>query len=68
MQQTFTMATKRESEKAFPYKPPKNELKQKYSYIFANQFSLQNRYLKLVFDMLIALLLIGSLINTSLLP
>ena len=45
-----------ENIKAFPYKPPSIQIKQKYSYIFANQFSLQNRYLKLVFDKLIALL------------
>lgn len=41
---------------AFPYKPPTIEIKRKYSHIFANQFSLKNRYLKLVFDKLIALL------------
>ena len=43
-------------DKAFPYKPPTNEIKRKYSYIFASQFSLQNRHLKFVFDKLIALL------------
>ena len=45
-----------EPKKAFPYKPPTIEIKRKYAYIFANQFSLQNRYLKLVIDKLIALL------------
>lgn len=46
----------KEPSKAFPYKPPTTEIKQKFSYIFSNQFSLQNRYLKLVFDKLVALL------------
>ncbi len=45
-----------EPKKAFPYKPPTIEIKRMYSYIFVNQFSLQDRYLKLVFDNLIALL------------
>ena len=43
-------------DKAFPYKPPTIEIKRKYSYIFANQFSLQNRYLKLLFDKFMAIL------------
>ena len=46
----------KEPTKAFPYKPPTLEIKQKYSYLFANQFSLQSRYLKLGFDKLVALL------------
>ena len=50
------MKSTKEPTKAFPYKPPTIEIKRKYSYIFINQFLLQNRYLKLVFDKLIALL------------
>ena len=44
-----------EPNKAFPYKAPTVEIRRKYSYIFLNQFSLPGRYLKLVFDKLIAL-------------
>ena len=40
----------KEPTKAFPYKPPSIEIKQRFSYIFANQFSLKSRYLKLFFD------------------
>ena len=43
-----------EPSKAFPYKSPTEHILQKYSYIFLNQFSLHNRYLKLVFDKSIA--------------
>ena len=50
------MKSTKEPAKAFPYKPPTLEIKQKYSYLFANQFSLQDRYLKLAFDKLVALL------------
>jgi lipopolysaccharide/colanic/teichoic acid biosynthesis glycosyltransferase len=50
------MKSLKEPAKAFPYKPPTLEIKQKYSYLFANQFSLQDRYLKLAFDKLVALL------------
>ena len=49
------MKSTKEPVKAFPYKPPTLEIKQKYSYLFANQFSLQDRYLKLAFDKLVAL-------------
>ena len=45
-----------EPKEAFPYKPPSIEIKRKYSYIFAKQFSFQSRYLKLVLDKLISLL------------
>jgi lipopolysaccharide/colanic/teichoic acid biosynthesis glycosyltransferase len=50
------MKPTKEPTKAFPYKPPTLEIKQRYSYLFANQFSLKNRYLKLAFDKLFALL------------
>jgi lipopolysaccharide/colanic/teichoic acid biosynthesis glycosyltransferase len=45
-----------EPKKAFPYKPPTKEIKQKYAYIFSHQFNLPNRSLKVFFDKLIALL------------
>ena len=49
----------KEHTKAFPYKPPTIVIKQKYSYLFANQFSLQDRYLKLAFDKLVASLFLA---------
>jgi lipopolysaccharide/colanic/teichoic acid biosynthesis glycosyltransferase len=49
----------KEPNKAFPYKPPSIEIKRKYSYIFANQFLLQSRYLKLFFDKLVSLLFLA---------
>ena len=49
----------KEHTKAFPYKPPTIVIKRKYSYIFANQFSLQSRYLKLFFDKLVSLLFLA---------
>ena len=48
-----------EPKKAFPYKPPTIEIKRKYSYIFAKQFSLQSRYLKLIVDKLVSLLFLA---------
>jgi lipopolysaccharide/colanic/teichoic acid biosynthesis glycosyltransferase len=42
--------------KAFPYKPPTQEIKQRYSYLFTNKFFLPNRYLKISFDKFVALL------------
>lgn len=44
-----------EPKKAFPYKHPSDYIKQKYSYIFHEQFSIQQRYFKLIFDKIIAL-------------
>lgn len=44
-----------EPKKAFPYKAPTKEIKRKYAYIFSNKFFLRARYLKLVFDKLLAL-------------
>jgi lipopolysaccharide/colanic/teichoic acid biosynthesis glycosyltransferase len=46
----------KEPTKAFPYNPPTDEVKQKYSNIFSNQFILPNRYLKIGFDKLVALM------------
>jgi len=45
-----------EPKKAFPYKPPTKEIKHKYAYIFSHQFNLSNRFLKVFFDKLTALL------------
>jgi len=41
---------------AFPYKPPTDFIKQKYSYIFHKQFSIKQKYLKLIFDKITALI------------
>lgn len=54
------MNTMKEPSKAFPYKPPTDEIKQKYTYIFSNQFSLKARYLKLFFDKLVAFLFLSA--------
>ena len=35
---------------AFPYKPPSDYIKQKYSYIFYEQFSIKQKFFKLIFD------------------
>jgi len=48
-----------EPKKAFPYKPPSDYIKQKYSYIFHEQFSIKQKYLKLTFDKVVALILLG---------
>jgi lipopolysaccharide/colanic/teichoic acid biosynthesis glycosyltransferase len=50
------MSKLKEPSKAFPYKPPTIEIKQKYSYIFLNNLSLNNRYLKLMFDKIVAVI------------
>ena len=49
----------KEPNKAFPYEPPSIEIKRNYSYISANQFSLQSRYLKLIIDKLVSLLFLA---------
>ena len=45
-----------EPPKAFPYKKPSKQLKQKYLYIFNEQFSVPQKYLKLYFDKIVALI------------
>ena len=45
-----------EPKKAFPYRPPTDIIKQKYDYIFLLKDRLPNRFLKLMFDRLFALL------------
>ena len=44
-----------EPKKAFPYKPPPDYIKQKYSYIFHEQFSIKNKFFKLLFDKILSL-------------
>jgi len=41
--------------KTFPYKPPSVCIKQKYSYIFHEQFSIKNKFFKLLFDKILSL-------------
>ena len=43
---------------AFPYKPPNDEIKKKYSYIFSNDFKMPIHHIKIIFDKVIALLLL----------
>lgn len=47
-----------EPKEAFPYKPPTEEIKLKYSYIFELKEPLQPRFFKSAFDKLIALILL----------
>ena len=49
----------KEPKKAFPYKPPSEYIKKNYSYIFHEQFSLQQKYLKLIFDKTFAFIFLG---------
>ena len=44
-----------EPSEAFPYKPPSDEIKKKYSHIFKITSPLKERYLKLFFDKIIAI-------------
>ena len=46
---------KNNNEKAFPYKPPSYLIKQKYSYIFNNQFLVKQKNFKILFDKFLAL-------------
>lgn len=45
-----------EPKKAFPYKVPTDFIKQKYAYIFHEQFSIKPKYSKLLFDKTFSLL------------
>ena len=47
-----------EPTEAFPYKPPSEEIKQKYQYIFELDGPLRTRFFKIVFDKLVALVLL----------
>lgn len=52
------MTNKHEPKEAFPYKPPTEEIKQKYRHIFEIKQPLADRWLKLAFDKLVAALLL----------
>lgn len=52
------MNKKAEPKEAFPYKPPTEEIKQKYRHIFELKEPLPPRFLKTVFDKLVALVLL----------
>lgn len=47
-----------EPRQAFPYKPPTEEIKQNYRHIFELEQPLQGRFFKVLFDKLVALLLL----------
>jgi lipopolysaccharide/colanic/teichoic acid biosynthesis glycosyltransferase len=52
------MTNKPEPKEAFPYKPPDETIKQKYRHIFALDKPLDARFLKVVFDKVVAALLL----------
>lgn len=52
------MNTKSEPKEAFPYKPPSKEIKEKYQHIFALKKPLDDRLPKLIFDKVVAALLL----------
>jgi lipopolysaccharide/colanic/teichoic acid biosynthesis glycosyltransferase len=52
------MANKPEPKEAFPYKPPDETIKRKYRHIFELDKPLGERFLKLVFDKVVAALLL----------
>jgi lipopolysaccharide/colanic/teichoic acid biosynthesis glycosyltransferase len=45
-------------QRSFPYKPPSDFIKQKYSYIFSANFSFNEKYIKNIFDRVLALILL----------
>ena len=47
-----------EPDEAFPYKPPSDEVKNKYANIFELQGPLKSRFLKTVFDKVVSALLL----------
>ena len=47
---------KNEPNRGFPYQPPSNEIKEKYAHIFNLKKPVEERFLKLLFDKIIALL------------
>jgi lipopolysaccharide/colanic/teichoic acid biosynthesis glycosyltransferase len=55
---THALPVGREPDIAFPYKPPSDEIKRKYANIFALSAPLEPRLLKLIFDKIVALLLL----------
>ena len=52
------MSTSEEPEEAFPYKPPTNEIKQKYQHLFELRRPLPPRFFKTLFDKIVALFLL----------
>jgi len=52
------MPNKPEPKEAFPYKPPDETIKQKYRHIFAIDKPLDDRFLKVAFDKIVAALLL----------
>jgi lipopolysaccharide/colanic/teichoic acid biosynthesis glycosyltransferase len=52
------MNAKSEPKEAFPYKPPSQEIKEKYQHIFALKKPLDDRLPKLIFDKVVAALLL----------
>ena len=54
------MKNKPEPKEAFPYKPPDETIKEKYGHIFEIDKSLDDRFLKLVFDKVVAALLLTA--------
>ena len=52
------MNAKSEPKEAFPYKPPSQEIKDKYQHIFALKEPLGDRLPKLIFDKVVAALLL----------
>ena len=59
------MNINQEPKEAFPYKPPTEEIKEKYAHIFLIDHPLPDRLLKVFFDKIISLILL--LISTPLL-
>jgi len=53
--------------KSFPYKPPSEAIKNKYFYIFHNQFYIKQKFLKIVFDKVIAFLILIILLPVMIL-
>jgi lipopolysaccharide/colanic/teichoic acid biosynthesis glycosyltransferase len=47
-----------EPAEAFPYKPPSDEIKEKYAHIFELEGPLKNRFFKTIFDKVVAFLLL----------
>jgi lipopolysaccharide/colanic/teichoic acid biosynthesis glycosyltransferase len=54
------MTTRPEPKEAFPYKPPDEAIKQKYRHVFEIDKPLNDRFLKLAFDKVVAALLLTA--------
>ena len=52
------MADSAEPEEAFPYKPPSDEIREKYAHIFQIEGPLEDRFFKSAFDKVVAALLL----------